>query len=105
MTLNAEDKTKVMDEGEALMFQSIQAVITETCVDYGVTVPEIFGSDNMTFTDPKEKTICVCPELDTPPQEQADHIFGHYLADMHNLSPDFVADVIAKLIRQARRQD
>ena len=92
-----------MSENQGMMFQNIQAIITELCVDYGVKVPEIIGSDNMNFTDPKERKICVCPSLEMSPQEQADHIFGHYLGDMHVLSPDLVADVIAKIINQARR--
>jgi hypothetical protein len=94
-----------MSENHGLMFQNIKSILTELCVDYGIRVPKIMGSDNMNFTDPQEQQICVCPSLEMSPQEQAHHIFGHYLGDLHELSPDLVANTIAKIIQNTRSQN
>ena len=97
------EKTTLMDDNQGLMFSNIKAILTQHCVDYGIKVPMIYGSDNMNLTDPVDQKICICPNLEMSPQEQADHIFGHYLGDLHEISPDLVANTIAKLISNTRR--
>lgn len=63
---------------------------TNLCKTLKVPVPKLIYSNKECMTS--KDTVKLTNDADPR------HVFGHYLADLHDSEPDMVADVIGKLL-------
>lgn len=80
-------------------FKTVKKYIENLCETYKIPAPKIskaLPNDPCDFTGYNEIRIKTVPRIDK--WYHAKHVFGHYLADMHDIYPDIVADIISKMI-------
>jgi len=98
-------------------YESVAKIFLDLCVSHAVPVPVIDGAmdtDPCDFTSPTMVRLNVKAAGDIKPEYHARHVFGHFIANLHEAADndepcvepalcDQVADVVAMLLEKEGR--
>tara|TARA_Y100000310_G_C20495834_1_gene721488 strand:- start:337 stop:603 length:267 start_codon:yes stop_codon:yes gene_type:complete len=84
-------------------YNVIRNNIIELCKKFDIPIPEIqpaLDTDPCDYTDYDMIRINVnAAEENISEDYHSRHVFGHYLADLHEIKSDLVADAIASMLK------